>query len=99
MVSAQVIYDVVTGHSMCYGFVEMRSEDDAWRIARRMPDLNLKGHKIFVDFEVGRTMKGWKPRRLGGYHYLQYNDKLSTVKMDFWKMSFQLYYYRWWLWW
>ncbi|XP_031783294.1 U11/U12 small nuclear ribonucleoprotein 35 kDa protein [Nasonia vitripennis] len=66
VVSTQVIYDVVTGHSMCYGFVEMRSEDDAWRIARRMPDLNLMGHKIFVDFEVGRTMKGWKPRRLGG---------------------------------
>ncbi|XP_014217739.1 U11/U12 small nuclear ribonucleoprotein 35 kDa protein-like isoform X2 [Copidosoma floridanum] len=66
VVSATVIYDVVTGASQCYGFVEMKYEDDAWKIARRMNDLTLMSHKLFVDFEVGRTMKGWKPRRLGG---------------------------------
>lgn len=65
VVSAKVVYDVVTGFSQCYGFVEMKLEDDAWRIARRLNDLTLMNHKIFVDFEVGRTMKGWKPRRLG----------------------------------
>ena len=65
VVSAKVIYDVVTGHSECYGFVEMRSERDALKIARTMYDLMLFNHKIFVDFEVGRLMKGWKPRRLG----------------------------------
>lgn len=56
---------MVTGHSKCYGFVEMRSELDAWRIARRMNDLTLMNHRLFVDFEIGRVMKGWKPRRLG----------------------------------
>ena len=43
----------------------MRSELDAWRIARRMNDLTLMNHRLFVDFEIGRVMKGWKPRRLG----------------------------------
>lgn len=65
VVSAKVIYDVVTGHSQCYGFVEMKHHTDAWRLARRNPDLSIMNHKIFVDFENSRTMKGWKPRRLG----------------------------------
>ncbi|KAL7303267.1 hypothetical protein TKK_0004461 [Trichogramma kaykai] len=66
VVSVKVIYDVVTGHSKCYGFVEMRSERDAWRLARKVNDLVLFNHKLFVDLEVGRVMKNWKPRRLGG---------------------------------
>ncbi|KAJ8676323.1 hypothetical protein QAD02_012110 [Eretmocerus hayati] len=66
VVSAQVVYDVVTGLSRCYGFVEMRSEDDAFKLARKMSDLTLLGHQIFVDFENSRVMKNWKPRRLGG---------------------------------
>lgn len=43
----------------------MRTEDEARRAIRRSTDAMLKGHKIFVDYECGRTMKGWKPRRLG----------------------------------
>lgn len=66
VLSAKVIVDIVTGLSKGYGFVEMRSEDEARRAVRRCVDATLKGHKIFVDFECGRTMKGWKPRRLGG---------------------------------
>ena len=50
---------------MGYGFVEMRTEEEAWFIARRISDLILHGYKIFVDLEIGRVMKGWKPRRLG----------------------------------
>ena len=44
----------------------MRSEDDARRAVRRSVDATLKGCRIFVDYECGRSMKGWKPRRLGG---------------------------------
>ncbi|XP_076638737.1 U11/U12 small nuclear ribonucleoprotein 35 kDa protein [Colletes latitarsis] len=66
VVSAKVIVDVVTGLSQGYGFVEMRNEDEARRAIRRYSDTTLKGYKIFVDQECGRTMKGWKPRRLGG---------------------------------
>lgn len=66
VVSAKVTVDVVTGLSQGYGFVEMRSEDDAKRAMRRCSDTTLKGYQIFVDYECGRTLKGWKPRRLGG---------------------------------
>lgn len=57
--------DVVTGLSQGYGFVEMRSEDDARRVLRRTTDATLKGYNVFIDYECGRSMKGWKPRRLG----------------------------------
>ncbi|XP_058807006.1 U11/U12 small nuclear ribonucleoprotein 35 kDa protein-like [Phymastichus coffea] len=66
VVSAKVIYDVVTGQSNNYGFVEMKSERDAWKLARKEDHLVLYNHKLFVDFETSRTMKGWIPRRLGG---------------------------------
>lgn len=56
---------MVTGLSQGYGFVEMKSEEDARRVLRRATDATLKGYKIFIDRECGCTMKGWKPRRLG----------------------------------
>lgn len=65
VISAKVIVDVVTGISQGYGFVEMKSEEEARRALRRITNATLKGHKIFIDYECGRTLKGWKPRRLG----------------------------------
>ncbi|XP_011694085.1 PREDICTED: U11/U12 small nuclear ribonucleoprotein 35 kDa protein-like isoform X2 [Wasmannia auropunctata] len=62
----EVIVNVVTGLSQGYGFVEMKSEEEARRVLRRTTDATLKGYKIFIDYECGRSMKGWKPRRLGG---------------------------------
>ncbi|KYQ55304.1 U11/U12 small nuclear ribonucleoprotein 35 kDa protein [Trachymyrmex zeteki] len=66
VISAKVIVDVVTGLSQGYGFVEMKSEEEARRVLRRTVDATLKGYKIFIDYECGRSLKGWKPRRLGG---------------------------------
>lgn len=66
VVSAKVIVDVVTGLSQGYGFVEMRSVEEARKIIKRCVDVTLKGHKIFIDYECSRTLKGWRPRRLGG---------------------------------
>jgi len=57
--------DIVTGLSQGYGFVEMRSKDDVWRALRRPTDAMLKGYMLFIDNECGRSMEGWKPRRLG----------------------------------
>ncbi|XP_066585702.1 U11/U12 small nuclear ribonucleoprotein 35 kDa protein-like [Prorops nasuta] len=66
VVSVKIILDIVTGHSQGYGFVELRSEEEVRRALRHSTDVVLKGNKIFVDYERGRTLKGWKPRRLGG---------------------------------
>lgn len=60
-----MIVDVVTGIRQGYAFVEMKSEEQAHRAARRLNDVIIDGSRIFVDFECGRSMKGWKPRRLG----------------------------------
>lgn len=65
VVSVKVIVDIVTGLSQGFGFVEMRNEDEARRAVRRCAEATLKGYQIFVDYECGRTLKGWKPRRLG----------------------------------
>lgn len=43
----------------------MKSEEEVRRVLRRTVDTTLKGYKIFIDHECGRSMKGWKPRRLG----------------------------------
>ncbi|KAH0554592.1 hypothetical protein KQX54_011723 [Cotesia glomerata] len=66
VITAKIIVDVVTGQSMCYGFVEMATDDQAKRAIRNLNDTFCDGVKIFVDHELGRTMKNWKPRRLGG---------------------------------
>ncbi|XP_065353212.1 U11/U12 small nuclear ribonucleoprotein 35 kDa protein-like [Cloeon dipterum] len=61
-----LVRDIVTGTSKGYAFIEFRSRysvDDACRKANKM---ELDGRTIFVDREIGRTMKGWVPRRLGG---------------------------------
>lgn len=65
VLSAKVIYDIVTGKSQSYGFVEMSSESEARACRRYLNETLLNGRKLFVDFEVCRVMKGWKPRRLG----------------------------------
>lgn len=65
VLSVKVITDVVTGIPQGYAFVEMKNEEQAHRAVRRLNDTQLNGCKIFVDFECGRSMKGWKPRRLG----------------------------------
>ncbi|XP_012267842.1 U11/U12 small nuclear ribonucleoprotein 35 kDa protein-like [Athalia rosae] len=66
VLSVKIVVDVVTGLPQGYAFVEMKDEEQAHRTARRLHDTTLNGHKILVDLERGRTMKGWKPRRLGG---------------------------------
>ncbi|KAK0084860.1 hypothetical protein PV325_006232 [Microctonus aethiopoides] len=66
VLSAKIIVDIVTGYSQGYGFVEMSSDSEARRAVARLNDGNLRGSKIFVDHECGRTLKNWKPRRLGG---------------------------------
>jgi U11/U12 small nuclear ribonucleoprotein 35 kDa protein len=58
--------DLITGHSKLYGFVEFKHKDQAQDAHKYLHRTLLDQSEIIVEFEAGRTMKGWKPRRLGG---------------------------------
>ncbi|KAG1441554.1 hypothetical protein G6F56_011428 [Rhizopus delemar] len=61
-----LIRNNVTGLSQGYGFITFKSENcarDAYDDANR---LKIDDHRILVDYERSRLMKGWIPRRLGG---------------------------------
>ncbi|CAO3582582.1 unnamed protein product [Absidia cylindrospora] len=61
-----LVRNYVTGLSEGYGFVTFDrtyAAQDAYRDAHRRI---LDDHRILVDYEYGRTKKGWIPRRLGG---------------------------------
>lgn len=49
-----------------YAFVEYAHEDSVRDAYRRAEGSILHGRRIRVDVERGRTVPGWKPRRLGG---------------------------------
>ncbi|KAJ3367318.1 hypothetical protein GGF31_007568 [Allomyces arbusculus] len=55
-----------SGNSRGYAFVEFDREKDMKAAYRDADGIKLDGRRILVDVERGRTVKGWKPRRLGG---------------------------------
>lgn len=64
--SVHLVTDIVTGQSRRYGFVEFRRGRDAAEAQRECRGLEIEGRQVIVDWEAGRKMKGWIPRRLGG---------------------------------
>ncbi|KAI9033361.1 hypothetical protein DFJ74DRAFT_601278 [Hyaloraphidium curvatum] len=54
------------GKSRGYGFVEFESERDLKNAFNDADGMKIDGRRCVVDVERGRTVKGWKPRRLGG---------------------------------
>lgn len=66
IISVKVVRDIITGLSKCYAFVEFKHRSDAKVAYQEMNHTIIDNCKILVDFEHGRTMPGWKPRRLGG---------------------------------
>ncbi|OMJ79130.1 hypothetical protein SteCoe_20921 [Stentor coeruleus] len=54
------------GKSRGYGFIEYENEEDYKNAYKLADGKKIDGRKILVDYERGRTTKGWKPRRLGG---------------------------------
>ncbi|GET56956.1 U1 small nuclear ribonucleoprotein 70 kDa isoform X1 [Rhizophagus irregularis DAOM 181602=DAOM 197198] len=49
-----------------YAFVEFEREKDMKAAYKDADGVKLLGRRILVDVERGRTVKGWRPRRLGG---------------------------------
>jgi len=55
-----------TGKSRGYAFVEFESSQDLKDAFKYADGKSIKGRRILVDVERGRTVPGWKPRKLGG---------------------------------
>lgn len=49
-----------------YAFVTFEHERDMRAAYHELNGITIQGRKIIVDVERGRTVRGWKPRRLGG---------------------------------
>ncbi|OAF69911.1 hypothetical protein A3Q56_02274 [Intoshia linei] len=49
-----------------YCFIEYERERDMKNAYKRADGKKINGRRILVDYERGRTVKGWRPRRLGG---------------------------------
>jgi U1 small nuclear ribonucleoprotein len=55
-----------TGKTRGYAFLEFERESDMSTAKREMDGYKLRGRRIAVDVERGRTVSGWIPRKLGG---------------------------------
>lgn len=65
MIALRLVKDLVTGLSKRYAFIEYETYKMALNAYVRCKSLVIKNTEIFVDFECGRILPGWKPRRLG----------------------------------
>ncbi|KJA23019.1 hypothetical protein HYPSUDRAFT_40511 [Hypholoma sublateritium FD-334 SS-4] len=54
------------GRSRGYAFIVYERERDMKAAYKESDGLQIMGKRILVDVERGRTVRGWKPRRLGG---------------------------------
>lgn len=63
-----VIYDgaLCVGKSRGYAFIEFEREEDMTSAYKRADGRKVDDRRIQVDVERGRTVKNWRPTRLGG---------------------------------
>lgn len=60
------------GKSRGYAFIEFDSKDDFATAYKTANYRKIDGHKVIVDYERGRTLLTWRPRRFaGGKGYLR----------------------------
>lgn len=64
--NVDVIRDIVSGFGKGYAFVELKHEKDVDQVLYLCRGMKIDGKDILLDREVGRTLKGWVPRRMGG---------------------------------
>lgn len=65
MKALRLVRDIITGLSKRYAFIEFETFKMALNAYVRCKSLVLNSKEVFVDFECGRLLPGWKPRRLG----------------------------------
>jgi U1 small nuclear ribonucleoprotein len=64
--SLRLVHDSVTDKPRGYAFVEYHSQHDMKTAYKAGDAKKLEGRRCVVDVERGRTVPGWRPRRLGG---------------------------------
>ncbi|KAK9485652.1 U1 small nuclear ribonucleoprotein of 70kDa MW N terminal-domain-containing protein [Lipomyces starkeyi] len=62
----RIVRDKISGKPRGYAFVVFTREKDMRVAYKDMNGVQIKGRRVLVDVERGRTVKSWKPRRLGG---------------------------------
>ncbi|XP_065647402.1 U1 small nuclear ribonucleoprotein 70 kDa isoform X2 [Hydra vulgaris] len=61
-----MVYNFVKRKPRGYAFVEFEHERDMQAAFKHSDGKKIDGRRIVVDVERGRTVKSWRPRRLGG---------------------------------
>ncbi|XP_067655035.1 U1 small nuclear ribonucleoprotein 70 kDa-like [Haliotis asinina] len=61
-----LIHDRNSGKPRGYAFIEYEHERDMHSAYKHADGKKIDGRRVLVDVERGRTVKGWRPRRLGG---------------------------------
>jgi len=62
----KMIKNASNGKPRGYAFIEFEKERDMHSAYKSADGLKIDGRRVMVDVERGRTVQGWKPRRLGG---------------------------------
>ncbi|KAK9389293.1 U1 small nuclear ribonucleoprotein of 70kDa MW N terminal-domain-containing protein [Lipomyces mesembrius] len=62
----RIVRDKNSGKPRGYAFVVFAREKDMRVAYKEMNGVQIKGRRVLADVERGRTVKSWKPRRLGG---------------------------------
>nr|XP_028607865.1 U1 small nuclear ribonucleoprotein 70 kDa isoform X2 [Podarcis muralis] len=61
-----MVYNKHSGKPRGYAFIEYEHERDMHSAYKHADGKKIDGRRVLVDVERGRTVKGWRPRRLGG---------------------------------
>ncbi|KAF7201064.1 U1 small nuclear ribonucleoprotein 70 kDa [Nothobranchius furzeri] len=61
-----IVYNKKTAKPRGYAFIEYEHERDMHSAYKHADGKKIDGRRVLVDVERGRTVKGWRPRRLGG---------------------------------
>lgn len=62
----KLVHDKRTDKPRGYAFIEYEEESAMHAAYKKADGTKIAGRRVLVDVERGRTIKGWKPRRLGG---------------------------------
>jgi len=80
------------GKSRGYGFIEFESSQDLKDAFKYADGKSIKSRRILVDVERGRTVPGWKPRKLGNIMVLSHPPP-PTYSTNRFPISLFFYFY------